>query len=103
MRSFGMTRRELEDRLAGPNTLLNLSYTVHPPFLLRFEKRLLCDLDPSEFAYWMPRVEMGQSTHHEFDQYKRCRSILSGIVVDATLTNGHDLCRDAGAVMLIDP
>ncbi len=66
MRPLGMTRRELEDRLAGPNTLLNLSYSVHPPFLLRFEKRLLCDLDPSEFAYWMSRMEMGQSTHHEF-------------------------------------
>ncbi len=66
MRVLGRSRRELEDRLAGPNTLLNLSYSVHPPFLLRFEKRLLCDLDPSEFAYWMSRMEMGQSTHHEF-------------------------------------
>lgn len=66
MRPIGMSRRELEYRLAGPNTLLNLSYSVHPPFLLRFEKRLLCDLDPSEFAYWMKTVEMGQSTHHEF-------------------------------------
>ena len=66
MRPYGLTRRELEDRLAGPNVLLNLSYSIHPPFLLRFEKRLLCDLDPSEFAYWMSRVEMGQSSHHEF-------------------------------------
>ena len=66
MRPLGMSRRELEDRLAGPNTLLNLSYSVHPPFLLRFERRLLCALDPSEFAYWMSRMEMGQSTHHEF-------------------------------------
>ena len=66
MRPLGMSRRDLEDRLAGPNTLLNLSYSVHPPFLLRFERRLLCDLDPSEFAYWMSRMEMGQSTHHEF-------------------------------------
>jgi hypothetical protein len=44
-----------------------------------------------------------QPTHHEFNQYKRCRSILGGIVVDATSTNGHELCRDVGTVMLIDP
>ncbi len=66
MRPLGMSRQELNERLAGPNTLLNLSYSIHPPFLLRFEKRLLCDLDPSEFGYWMSSVEMGQSTHHEF-------------------------------------
>ncbi len=66
MRPLGMSRRELEDRLAGPNTLLNLSYSIRPPFLLRFEKRLLCDIDPSEFAYWMSSMELGQSTHHEF-------------------------------------
>src|SRR5947209_9825986 len=28
-----------------PNTLLNLSYSIHPPFLLRFERRIFCDLD----------------------------------------------------------
>ena len=66
MRCFGLTRRQLLDRLAGPNTLLNLSYSVHPPFLLEFERRIFCDLDPSEIFYWMTKMEMGQSHHHEF-------------------------------------
>jgi hypothetical protein len=66
MRCIGMSRRELEERLAGPNTLLNLSYSLHPPFLLEFERRIFCDLDPSEIFYWMTRMEMGQSHHHEF-------------------------------------
>ena len=61
MRCHGLGRREIEDRLAGPNVLLNLSYSVHPPFLLRFERRLFCDLDPGEISFWMTRVEMGQS------------------------------------------
>jgi hypothetical protein len=66
IRCIGMSKRELLDRLAGPNTLLNLSYSLHPPFLLKFERRIFCDLDPSEIIYWMTRMEMGQSTHHEF-------------------------------------
>jgi hypothetical protein len=66
MRCIGMSRRELHDRLAGPNTLLNLSYSFHPPFLLEFERRIFCDLDPSEIFYWMTKMEMGQSHHHEF-------------------------------------
>ena len=61
-----MTQRQLLDRLAGPNTLLNLSYSIHPPFLLQFERRIFCDLDPSEIFYWMTKMEMGQSHHHEF-------------------------------------
>jgi hypothetical protein len=61
-----MSREELVDRLAGPNTLLNLSYSLHPPFLLQFERRIFCDLDPSEIFYWMTKMEMGQSHHHEF-------------------------------------
>lgn len=61
-----LTRAQLEDRLAGPTTLLNLSYSFHPPFVLQFERRILCDLDPTEIAYWMQTIEMGQSTHHEF-------------------------------------
>ncbi|HEX8077157.1 MAG TPA: hypothetical protein VF511_05035, partial [Chthoniobacterales bacterium] len=65
-RCVGLSRPELLDRLAGPNTLLNLSYSIHPPFLLQFERRLFCDLDPSEIFYWMTKVEMGQSHHHEF-------------------------------------
>jgi hypothetical protein len=66
MQCVGLSRSELLDRLAGPNTLLNLSYSLHPPFLLEFEKRLFCDLDPSEIFYWMTKMEMGQSHHHEF-------------------------------------
>ncbi|HZR78000.1 MAG TPA: hypothetical protein VFA58_02275 [Chthoniobacterales bacterium] len=63
---IGMSRRELLDRLQGPNTLLNLSYSLHPPLLLKFERRIFCDLDPSEIIYWMTRMEMGQATHHDF-------------------------------------
>jgi hypothetical protein len=66
MRCIGMSRRELDERLAGPNTLLNLSYSIHPPFLLKFERRVFCDLDPSEIFFWMTKMEMGQSHHHEF-------------------------------------
>ena len=66
MRCIGLSKRALLDRLAGPNTLLNLSYSIHPPFLLRFERRIFCDLDPSEIFYWMTKMEMGQSYHHEF-------------------------------------
>jgi hypothetical protein len=66
MRCVGMSRRELRERLAGPNTLLNLSYSLHPSFLLEFERRIFCDLDPSEIFFWMTKMEMGQSHHHEF-------------------------------------
>jgi hypothetical protein len=66
MRCIGMSRHALLDRLAGPNALLNLSYSIHPPFLLQFERRIFCDLDPSEIFYWMTKLEMGQSYHNEF-------------------------------------
>jgi hypothetical protein len=66
MRCIGMSRRELSERLAGENTLLNLSYSLHPPLLLQFEKRIFCDLDPSEIFYWMTTMELGQTHHHEF-------------------------------------
>ena len=66
MRCIGMSKRTLLDRLAGPNTLLNLSYSVHPPFLLQFERRIFCDLDPSEIFYWMTKMDLGQSHHDEF-------------------------------------
>jgi hypothetical protein len=66
MRFYGLSRRQLEERLAGPTVLLNLSYSIHPPFLLQFERRLFCDLDPTEISYWMDSIEMGQSFHHEF-------------------------------------
>lgn len=63
---IGISKREVMARLSGPNALLNLSYSIHPPLLLQFERRVLCDLDPSEIFYWMTKLEMGQSTHHEF-------------------------------------
>jgi len=33
LRCIGISKRELLDRLAGPNALLNLSYSIHPPLL----------------------------------------------------------------------
>src|SRR5436190_11679680 len=66
IRCVGLSRAHLRDRLAGPTTLLNLSYSLHPPFLLQFERRIFCDLDPSEIFYWMTKMELGQSHHHEF-------------------------------------
>src|SRR5437773_5755926 len=58
IRCVGMSKRALLDRLAGPNMLLNLSYSIHPPFLLQFERRIFCDLDPSEIFYWMTKMEL---------------------------------------------
>jgi hypothetical protein len=66
MQCIGLSQRELLDRLAGPNTLLNLSYSLHPPLLSQFERKIFCDLDPSEIFYWMTKMEMGQSHHDEF-------------------------------------
>jgi len=66
MQCIGMSKRALLDRLGGPNALLNLSYSIHPPLLLQFERRIFCDLDPGEIFYWMTKMEMGQSHHHEF-------------------------------------
>ena len=63
---IGIPKHELLDRLGGPNVLLNLAYSIHPPLLLKFERRVFCDLDPSEIFYWMTKMEMGQSYHHEF-------------------------------------
>jgi hypothetical protein len=66
MEGYGWPLERLRERLRGPSVLLNLSYSIHPPLLLAFERRVLCDLDPAEMAHWMLRVEMGQSYHHEF-------------------------------------
>ena len=66
LRCIGISKRELLERLGGPNLLLNLAYSIHPPLLLKFERRIFCDLDPSEVFYWMTKMEMGQSYHHEF-------------------------------------
>jgi hypothetical protein len=66
IRCIGISKRELLKRIRGPNVLLNLAYSIHPPLLLKFERRVFCDLDPSEIFYWMTKMEMGQSYHHEF-------------------------------------
>src|SRR5215471_7826742 len=66
MSCIGISKRELLNRLTGPNVLLNLAYSIHPPLLLNFERRIFCDLDPSEIFYWMTKMEVGQSYHHEF-------------------------------------
>ena len=66
MDCIGISKRDLLERLGGPNVLLNLSYSLHPPLLLQFERRIFCDLDPSEIFYWMTKMELGQSHHHEF-------------------------------------
>ena len=66
MRCMGTSQRELRARMAGPNVLLNLAYSIHPPLLLEFERRIFCDLDPSEIFYWMTKLDLGQSDHHEF-------------------------------------
>lgn len=66
MEAHGLSKAELEARLAGPNILLNLSYSVHPPFIQRFERKIFCDIDPGEISYWMSRLEMGQSYHDLF-------------------------------------
>src|SRR5438128_10061616 len=66
MRCIGISKREFLHRLGGPNVLLNLAYSIHPPLLLKFQRRVFCDLDPSEIFYWMTKMEMGQSCHHEF-------------------------------------
>jgi hypothetical protein len=66
MRCIGLSKQALFDRLAGPNALLNLSYSIHPPLLLQFERKIFCDLDPSEIFYWMTKLELGQSHHDEF-------------------------------------
>jgi len=63
---IGISKRELLERLGGPNVLLNLAYSIHPPLLLKFERRIFCDLDPSEIFYWMTKMGVGQSYHHEF-------------------------------------
>ena len=64
LQCIGISKRELLERLGGPNVLLNLAYSIHPPLLLKFERRIFCDLDPSEIFYWMTKMEVGQSYHH---------------------------------------
>ena len=66
MDAHGLPMSNLEERLGRANILLNLSYSIHPPLLNRFERKVFCDLDPGEISYWMARLEMGQSYHDVF-------------------------------------
>lgn len=66
MKCFGLKREKLLELAAADSVLLNLSYSIHPPLLNLFQRRILCDLDPSEIFYWMTKLEMGQSSHDEF-------------------------------------
>ena len=65
MMSFGMGVTKLKE-LAGEGILLNLSYSLKPPLVGLFGRRLLCSLDPTEVLFWMDQMEMGQSSHDEF-------------------------------------
>ncbi|MBM3856998.1 MAG: hypothetical protein FJ390_03445 [Verrucomicrobia bacterium] len=65
MKSHGMSIATLRE-LAPHGALLNLSYSIKPPLLTLFGKKLLCSLDPSEVLFWMNQIEMGQSYHDEF-------------------------------------
>lgn len=66
MDCHGMTKEEFTARLQRPNILLNLCNSIHAPLLTQFERRVFCDLDPGEVSYWMSRLDMGQSCHHDF-------------------------------------
>src|SRR5512133_534607 len=48
LQCIGLSKQELLERLDGPYVLLNLAYSIHPPLLLKFERRIFCDLDPRE-------------------------------------------------------
>lgn len=65
MQAYGMSIPNLREA-AKYGTLLNLSYSIKPPLVSLFERKLLCSLDPTEVLFWMSRLEMGQSFHDEF-------------------------------------
>ncbi len=66
MSYYGMESKAFSRLFEAPHILLNLCYSIQPPLLNRFDKRVLCDLDPGEVPYWMKEVELGQSSHQEF-------------------------------------
>ena len=61
----GVSRRHLFEEIRG-GTILNLSYSIRPPLLLDFPRRILINADPSEIGYYMQTFELGQSHHHDF-------------------------------------
>jgi len=66
MSCYGMDSKAFHKLLETPNILLNLCYSIRPPLLSYFGRRVLCDLDPGEIPYWMKDLELGQSSHQEF-------------------------------------
>lgn len=75
MNSYGMSIAKLSE-LAPRGILLNLSYSIKPPLLTLFEKKLLVSLDPSEVLFWMNQIEMGQSYHDEFWSVGLCMDCI---------------------------
>lgn len=75
MTIFGMDAIRLREE-ANHSVLLNLSYSIKSPLLTLFERRVLCSLDPTEVVFWMSRMEMGQSFHHEFWSVGLCMELI---------------------------
>ena len=75
MKAFGMSVATLTE-LAPDSTLLNLSYSLKPPLVNLFGRRLLCSLDPTEVLFWMDQMEMGQSCHDEFWSVGLCMDAI---------------------------
>lgn len=61
----GVSRKRLREEICD-GTILNLSYSIRPPLLLDFPRRIFINADPSEIGYYMQTFELGQSHHHDF-------------------------------------
>ncbi len=85
MKSFGVDPSTLRQE-AKQGVLLNLSYSIKPPLLMLFERRLLCSLDPTEVLFWMSRMEMGQSFHHEFWSVGLCMDSIDSRIPKSLVT-----------------
>ncbi|MFZ4116790.1 MAG: hypothetical protein ACOYK6_08760 [Chthoniobacterales bacterium] len=85
MKSVGMDVSTLREE-AQRGVLLNLSYSIKPPLLMLFERRLLCSLDPTEVVFWMSRMEMGQSFHHEFWSVGLCMESIDARIPKSSVS-----------------
>lgn len=97
MRCDGLTKREVRARLAGPNVLLNLAYSLHPPFLLEFERRIFCDLDPSEIFLGCREVWMADS-RRVAQTPPKYRRYLASATAEFTAIKGVDVSWRTGWV-----
>ena len=61
----GVSKRRLFEEIRG-GTILNLSYSIRPPLLLDFPRRILINADPSEIGFYMQTFDLGQGNHHDF-------------------------------------